>query len=77
MRHALNRGQDMEAMIQEAGIHMKQHGIDKVIFVKGKRGATYMFHRNFDGITFFVYGMGAKHGRCQPSEEVVSIAKAV
>ena len=66
----------METMVQEAGTHTKMQGIDKVIFVKGKRGATYLFHRNFDGKTWFVFGMGAKHGRSQPSQEVVTAAQA-
>ena len=66
----------MDTMVQEAGTHMKLHGIDKVIYVKGRRGATYMFHRNFEGKTFFVYGIGAKHGRCQPTTEVSAAAQA-
>lgn len=71
-----HKGNEMETQVQEAGTHMKLNGIDKVVFVKGKRGATYMFHRNFEGKTWFVYGMGAKHGRCQPSAEVIAAAQA-
>ncbi len=66
----------MEVKITEAGTNTKAAGVDKTITVLGRRGAAYLFHRNAEGKTWFVLGLGAKHGRCQPSAEVIAAAEA-